>query len=179
MGCDIHAFVEFKDKKDKRNDPYWRSYSDEIDLGRNYYMFGCLTNGNVRQSVKLKNGVDPKGLPDKVSFTVEVASTLYITKTGEGDNETTLEKAKRWAEGGRCKLHYRDSDPTNPFRVDHPDWHNHSWLTCDEYGAIIKEAKKNKDDDEWVGVDYLATLDLMKSFDKRGMDVRLVFYFDN
>lgn len=64
MGCDIHGFIEYRDKDDKRDEPNWNSVSvDELSLGRNYNVFGYLTDGQVRYDPELKFGVHPKGLP--------------------------------------------------------------------------------------------------------------------
>ena len=182
MGCDIHAFIEYRDKEDKREEAYWEAFSGELSLGRNYYMFGYLTNGNVRYGgVNLKFGVDPKGLPKDPSYEIKNNSRLWITEKGEGDNETTLEKAEKWNKSLGCKIHYDHwNDKSKPSHVDHPDLHSHSWLSLKEYKMILDAAiKDQKKHHEWVNIQYKVIYDLMKSLDKNGMEVRLVFWFDN
>ena len=82
------------------------------------------------------NGFEPKGLPpfDDLGYSSRNDSVCYITKDGEGDNETTLERALGWVRGDASKLHYRGDEPQ---WVDHPDWHSHNWLTTAEYEQAI------------------------------------------
>lgn len=72
MGCDIHAFVEYKSKHDFRHDARWDSFSsDQINLDRNYNLFGYLTNGQVRYDPDMEYGINPRGLPEYPSHEVE------------------------------------------------------------------------------------------------------------
>lgn len=143
-------------------------------------MFGYLTNGSVRYDPNLEFGIDPKGLPEgKLSYDVQNEYRLYITEDGEGDNETTMERALNYNERYGCKLHYSDRDKEKPLFVDSPDLHSHSWLSLDEYEMLIDEMKKKEDVDVYVGVIWLAVLDLMKSLENNGMKTRFVFWFDN
>lgn len=178
MGCDIHAFIEYKETWDDGSE-HWNSFSDEISLGRNYFMFGCLTNGNVRYPIRIKSGVDPKGLPPNVSWEVENANTLYITEKGEGEYEATMSNAMRWVRDYGKKFTYHP-ESKKPVKIENPDWHTHSWLTIKEYEAILKTAEKiAKKEGENVYFMYWSVLDLMKSLAKRGEEARLVFWFDN
>lgn len=67
MGCDINAFLEYSENKE-----FWNTFADNIHLGRNYRMFGYLTNGSVRYDVELGFGlgIDPRGTPPNPSYTV-------------------------------------------------------------------------------------------------------------
>ena len=169
MGADIHAFVEFKEKNVKYD--YWDCFGDEINLGRNYDMFGYLTDGLVRSSEVLKCGIEPRGLPEgKLSWDVMRRARLKITEDGCGENEVTLEKAKKWG----VKI-YNDSNG-NPCEVDHPDWHNHSWLSYKELKAILSEIRRKR---IGVGTAYKAVLAVMKTYEDDKYDTRLVFWFDN
>lgn len=180
MGCDIHGFVEFRDKDDKRDEPFWQSFSEQLNLGRNYGVFGYLTNGSVRYDPNLEFGIDPKGLPkDNLSYDVQNACRLYISKDGEGDNETTMERALRYNEQYGCKLYYSERDKEKPLFVDNPDFHSHSWLSLTEYEMLIDEMKKKEDEDVYINVQFLAVLDLMKSLENNRMKTRFVFWFDN
>lgn len=178
MGCDIHAFVEYKETWDNGHEQ-WTAFSGELDLGRNYFIFGCLTNGNVRYPIKIKPGVEPKGLPSIVSWEVEHANTLYITEKGDGERETTIANALKWAKDYGKKFTY-DVKSNQPIKIENPDWHTHSWLTVKEYEAILKTAEKiAKKEGESIYFPYWSVLDLMKSLTKRGEEARLVFWFDN
>ena len=75
MGCDIHGFIEYRSKDDKRDEPHWHAVSEELNLGRNYNVFGYLTDGAVRYDPNLEFGVPPKGIPKgNLSFEVKEAS---------------------------------------------------------------------------------------------------------
>jgi hypothetical protein len=75
MGCDIHGFIEYRSKDDKRDEPIWNAVSEELSLGRNYNVFGYLTDGQVRYNPELEFGVRPKGLPKgNLSFEVREAN---------------------------------------------------------------------------------------------------------
>lgn len=167
MGCDIHAFIEFKPKEYD----YWDSFGGELNLGRNYEMFGFLTDGEVRSGDSLKSSIPPRGIPDgKLSWDVDDSLKLYITEDGKGEHETTLEDAQRW----RGKI-YNDKDG-KPYMVDHPDWHTHSWLTYKEFKSILDEMKRKRID---VYTPYKAVLSVMKTFEEEKYLTRLVFWFDN
>lgn len=59
-------FLEYSEDKE-----LWLTYADRIHLGRNYRMFGYLTNGIVRYAVDMENGVDSRGLPKNLSYGVQ------------------------------------------------------------------------------------------------------------
>ena len=63
MGCDIHAFIEYKAQN------IWEAFSQELNLARNYAIFGALAN--VREKMKLKP-ILPRGLPNNLSIIVKV-----------------------------------------------------------------------------------------------------------
>ena len=188
MGCDIHMYFEYTDNetierslKGEKNGngqlikPYWRDIGGRINPGRNYAMFGFLSKG-VRSD--FDNGFEPKGLPpfDDLGYSSRNDSVCYITKDGEDENETTLERALKWAESG-CKIHYRGGEPT---WVDHPDWHSHNWLTTSEYEQAINNYIEYAKNDDWgVPVEYGAMLAAMKYLETNGYTARVVFWFDN
>lgn len=67
MGCDISMFLEYSENKE-----FWNTFADSIHLGRNYRMFGYLTNGSVRYDLDLplNVGIDTRGTPSNLSYTV-------------------------------------------------------------------------------------------------------------
>lgn len=65
MGCDIHAFVEYRQPKgdEGQDPPEWRGFR-EAHLERDYEMFGLLAG--VRSLVDPI--ADPRGLPPDIGF---------------------------------------------------------------------------------------------------------------
>ena len=190
MGCDIHMYFEYTDnetleksKKGKKNGngevikPYWCDLGGGINPGRNYAMFGFLSKG-VRSD--FDNGFEPKGLPpfDDLGYSSRNDSVCYISDDGQGDHETTLERALSWAANDPSKLHYRGDKPT---WVDHPDWHSHNWLTTAEYEQAINNYIEYYKTEEDFGVpaEYGAMLAAMQYLEKNGYTARVVFWFDN
>ncbi len=186
MGCDIHMYVEYifqndvkrykQELKEGNSDarkPFVHSFGDQINPGRNYCMFGCLASG-VRDDID--GAIDPKGLPpeDQLGYMSKCDNRLFITEDGDGEGECTLENAKKWEEYGR-KITYINDEP---YSVEHPDWHSHSWLTLKEYKQALELYKQNSRFDG-IPIEYQAILDLMKSFKKNGAIPRIVFWFDN
>lgn len=191
MGCDIHMYLEYTDKKTldrvakgetksvfKGEKPYWGSFGGRINPGRNYWMFGFISKG-VRSF--FDNGLPAKGLPpfDELGYHSRNDSVCYISETLGDENSVTLETALRWAEGGRLKIINDQSG--KPRWVEHPDWHSHTWLTTSEFESAIKKYKAycKKTDENDTPIEYLALLSAMKTFDKNGYVSRLVVWFDN
>jgi hypothetical protein len=166
MGCDIHMYIQYKEKKSN----YWYGFGGRINPGRDYTMFGILAG--VRDTNQPKY-YDPKGLPDhELSYAANDDLYLYITDNGEGDGETTLERAKQWG----VKI-INDSDG-KPYRAEHPDWYNHSWLTTAELKKAYSWYKKHKG---WKPcLEYRVVLSTMNTLENDGKnDVIVVFWFDN
>lgn len=197
MGCDIHMYLEYGSKerhqqaldgkengRGEKITMYWQGLGGRMSMGRNYSMFGILSQG-VRSD--FDNGSPAKGLPtDGMSWETEDDAYIRIdNELAKNDYEghyCTLAQAEGWAKYGE-KIHYRtDADGNEiPWRVDHPDWHSHSWLTTEEYEAALQEYEKLAGSDEYWGVPatYKAVLAAMKSFESDGQIARVIFWFDN
>lgn len=173
MGCDVHMYVEYKDKDSE----YWHGFGGRINPGRNYGMFAILAK--VRGSYP--KSFSPKGIKDlTLSYHCQDDYYLDISEDGKGDNETTLERALDWNKRYNSEL-VCGSDG-KPYRVEHPDWHSHSWMNIKELTEAYKIYKKEEKKEYGTGsvpVEYKALLDLMKSLEKGGYDTRVVFWFDN
>lgn len=167
MGCDIHMYVEYKSKE--RFDDYWTYFWGKINPGRNYWMFGLIAK--VRGS--FKESFNPKGMPNNASYVAEEDNYVYITKEGIGDNECTIEQAKKWERYG-CKISYHCNIAT---KVTHPDWHSHTWLTTEEFEYVIDCHNKMKGAQREP--QYEALLASMKKLEELGNDVRVICWFDN
>lgn len=174
MGADIHMYVQYGTK----GRDYWSGFGGRINPGRNYAMFGILAG--VRR--EFPESFEPKGLPShELSYQCNGDLYLYITKDGEGEGETTMEKALEWNKTYRCKL-VNDRDG-KPIKVMHPDMHSHSWMNVKElskaYRTYFKMVKKEFGTGS-VPAEYKAILDVMKSLEKNGDYIaEVVFWFDN
>lgn len=169
MGCDIHAYVEYRnDYNDKEN---WNNFGGRINPGRHYGVFAKLVGVCNYDGYDIKPLSEPKGLPTVLSWVVKYDNQIYITKEAEScANECTTEQAERWIKSGY-------SERVDENHVTHPDWHSHSWCTADELEEVFNDPKTqfNKEQE----VEYVALLDLMRSFERQGKKTRLVFWFDN
>lgn len=163
MGCDIHMYVEYQ--RGGRTD--WSNWGARINPGRDYELFGKLA-GVRRKAAPL---VPLRGIPSDISFMTDWDWWLWISeKNPEHEEFCTLAKAIEWKEHG-CRIEERDG---KPYRVEHPDWHDASWVTPSELGnALEAPAEWSHDDSYW------ALLAAMFCLEQRGNKVRVVFWFDN
>ena len=207
MGCDIHLYIEYKNKKvafDGYKDN-WHSFGKSINTGRNYAMFALMANvRNYYSDGKLPVLVEPRGIPEDVGYIAKDDNQLYICED-EGENYTTMERAEKWVESGSSK--FIDNQEGKPTWVTHPDWHSHSWLTTSEFETIINQylelesgwhkervaehmtfvEQNNIKLESWAYAppvmndepEYQVVLASMKRFEELGYDARIVFWFDN
>ena len=126
MGCDIHCYVEYKNKAIDR----WSPFGGAINPGRNYDIFAKLAG------VRNYNGVKPvaerRGMPDDAAYVARYANVLFVT-TSPGEEYVTPGQAAMWVASGSSK-YVGDENQW----VTHPDWHSHSWLTTQEFAHAIE-----------------------------------------
>lgn len=168
MGCDIHMYVEYKRKQSTN----YSNFGGRINPGRNYYMFGILSNGVRSDNEK---GFSAKGMPDydSLGYSSRSDSQLYITDT-EGDGYVTEDRAEEWVKSGSSVF----TDERKKF-VTHPDWHSHSWLTLEEYQKAMDIYNEHPEALQYNEPEYNAILAIMKSLENDGLETRVVFWFDN
>lgn len=185
MGADIHMFVEYRNKKraqeDKQNGrkPYWYSYGDHMNPGRNYTLFAVLAGvrGNYEDSF------EPKGRLERVEMGYMSGSGAHLYIVDKPTNEVreegccSREQAEIWAQYGSKIIEDK--------WVEHPDWHSHSWMTIEELEEAFERYKVHATQ-EWgepitdVPLEYRALLASMKALEDGGEnEVRVVFWFDN
>lgn len=171
MGCDIHMYIEYRDKK---SDNSFISFGGNISPGRNYLMFGYLAKGTRSD---LDKGFEPKGLPsrDELGYNSKDDAYLYITKDGKDEDETTLENALKWEKYGNKIIYQNDKSVW----VEHPDWHTHSWLSLEEYKQALENYKNHPSAIGYKEPKYDAVLAAMQSLNDSGHEVRIVFWFVN
>ena len=209
MGCDIHLYIEYKNKKvafDGYKDN-WHSFGQRINPGRNYAMFALMANvRNHYSDGKLPVLVEPRGIPDDAEYYSSGDDRIYISEEKyDGEHSVTMERAKSWVESGRSK--FINNQKGEPTWVTDPDNHSHSWLTTSEFETIINnylelEAGWHKERvaehmtfveqnniklESWAYAppvmkyepEYQVVLASMKRFEELGYDARIVFWFDN
>jgi hypothetical protein len=165
MGCDIHAYVEYR--KADAEPREWINYGNRINPGRNYWIFGLMSDG-VRAS--FPESKSAKGLPSDLGYASRWDALLYIDEK-ESKGHCTLLQATKW----KGKIYERDG---KPYATDHPDWHSHSWLSTAEYEEVLNTYDA-MDSANYPEAEYRALLASMKELEKHGNEVRLVFWFDN
>lgn len=175
MGCDIHMYVQYREKERAGTQyDWWSSFGGRINPGRNYSLFGVLCDG-VRSEAPEGKCYEQRGLPEKLGYAADYDVHLHIRDDDEPreENTCTLEDAKRW---GR-RIEY-DKDG-KPWRTSHPDWHSHSWLTTKELAQAYRWYNSiNRG--YGVGAEYKALLAAMKALENKGKnEVIVVFWFDN
>jgi len=169
MGCDIHAYVEYKSQYFAEEDdhPHYYLFAD-LCLRRNYRMFALMAGVRAYEGHEIL--YMPRGLPEHVDYRIMAQYTLYVAlDVDEPSRECTPEEAERYIKAGWSK--WWDEKHT---RITHPDWHHASWLSASEFEQCLDAYGKRYGD---VPLDYKATLDAMLSLG-RGIS-RLVFWFDN
>jgi hypothetical protein len=209
MGCDIHLYIEYKNKKvafDGYKDN-WHSFGQRINPGRNYAMFALMANvRNHYSDGKLPVLVEPRGIPDDAEYYSSGDDRIYISEEKyDGEHSVTMERAKSWVESGSSK--FINNQKGEPTWVTDPDNHSHSWLTTSEFETIINNyleleagwhkervdthnkmvAKENIQPISWMYAppvtndepQYQVVLASMKGFEEVGYDARIVFWFDN
>jgi len=176
MGCDIHMYVQYKEKKNaaeaekEGRDPYWWDFGGGFNPGRNYTLFGILAG--VRDNPEYS--FEPKGIPDfGLGWGARSDLYLYITEDPiPGENCCTLEQAQSWR-----RPIVNDSNG-KPWYTQHPDWHSHSWMTIKELEQAYRWYKK--DTKYSPCLEYRALLKTMKALEDGGKnEVIVVFWFDN
>jgi len=169
MGCNIHAYIEYREPTQK----HWSNFGEQFRLDRWYGMFAKLADVRNRLG-EMKPISKPKGLPNDLGWKTKYGNLLYMESDKECDCDNTgycsKSDAENWVKHGSSEI-------IDEHWVTHPDWHSHSWLTTKE----LEEAFSDEllEFDEKKSPDYGATLNVMKYFESIGYETRLVFWFDN
>jgi hypothetical protein len=180
MGCDIHAFIEFKEE----SGIFASLTNGTLALPREFPLFNHLAFGDGGCSEELP--YPPRGLPadlssatrsyfyapaDKVRDRVHVHLSLIANVTGkpvEALMEVYLSGVSPAAkEEYRCRQ-----------LLPEPELHTHSWLTFGELEEVLAWARMRRDD---LSPEFAATVGAMQVLAVRFGDkdqVRLVFGFD-
>ena len=139
------------------------NYFGEVNIFRHYALFSLMAG--IRGTHKL---YQPKGLPERLSWTTRDKAALYITDNPQIKDvlSCTREDAERW--GSR----YTDESKT---RIWNPDFHTHSWLDLGELDLLLKEYNKIGGRCNALEATYSAMITLKNL----GCNPRLIFWFDS
>lgn len=153
MGCDIHLYIEYREKninndKRKSNDISldWRSFGGRINPGRNYALFALMADvRNFHDQFPVS--IPPRGIPSDIAMSAGNDNKIYITDNPDafvGETTVTMDRAKTLVEDGSSEFVYlnSDTDKNVPFWITNPDFHSHSWLTTVEFANIFDEYLK-------------------------------------
>jgi hypothetical protein len=178
MGCDIHLYAEYSNPVDgSGRKTYWENFGGRFG-NRDYTLFGMLAG--------LRGGdalIEPRCLPDDLSYITKGDSILYIDDNGVNEGCCTLANAQQWEKYG-SKIHYHNGVPVS---VDHPDWYSHSWHTLEEFKAAVLATEKYNYSEPGepaqlhgrLDVEYYGLIAALEKIQEEGKNVRLVFWFDN
>lgn len=162
MGCDIHAYIEFDPGW---KEPTWLHYGRAF-FWRNYELFGRMAGVRYTEVQHIK----PKGFPTDADTTTRREYFLELIDDATLQNEAGYCSPECATTYVKYSGSYYTTFGTKTF-VSHPDWHTASWLTRDEFDAIAKDLKEDKDKQA------LAVSNLMNTLTCPA--VRIVFWFDN
>lgn len=179
MGCDIHAYVEYRKKPSEDVDPKynsWWSLTGQLSLPRNYHFFEIIAGVRGDNSI-----FETKGIPEDMSWTAQDDWYLYINDESEDENDdgdddgdgekiVSLKTALQYQEYGSKILYHENG---KPYRVEHPDWHSPTWLSTNELNEAVSHLHMHADPA------YEAVLAMMESLESNGREARLVVWFDN
>lgn len=206
MGCDIHCYVEYR-RTDE--DGGWWSFGGRINPGRNYSTFSNLAGvrGSLPKTGVEPRGIpedlgshswsdwwlwitdEVKDFTGRIASTVDALMLACLANPDDGAARAALcDELQASVEGGGRRRHHCPGACTPEqaekyakygseylFRdgkrvaVQHPDWHTPSWLTPAEWERMTRAA----------GPEYQAMTAAMRSLEKTGHVVRVVFWFDN
>jgi hypothetical protein len=172
MGCDIHAFVEYRDPKNDR--ATWQGFGQQFRLWRNYLMFGVLAG--VR-AYGMKPVITPRGVPKDVGYAVVEDYTYYIVEDKDYNDymerNIAKTKAEKWVENGSAEWWDKEHK-----RITSSDYHTGSWVTPKELEKCFYNYRMENEGNA-PSPDYEAILTVMQFFESEGLEARLVFWFDN
>lgn len=158
MGCDIHAYIEFRDGD------RWSGFAGRVNPGRNYKVFGILAGVRTDGPPVIQ----PRGVPPDMSWQTNDDFHLHVVENDKEVWEGAVARAtaEEWVKSGASQWH------VDGRRVTHPDWHTASWLTLPEYEAALQRFTDTEPE-------YRAVAAAMRELELCGCVTRLVFWFDN
>jgi hypothetical protein len=167
MGCDIHAFVEYRRPGEKS----WECFGGEHHLERCYALFSRL--GGVRVQGSEDSTAERRGLPADASLDVAGHDQLTVVDELVADSRVALwDAVEEWLKVGAVRVVLADADG-QPLVVSHPDHHSHSWCSPTELAKVLGAH------DEGAPFQWGLMADLLIHIKEAGNEARMVFWFDS
>lgn len=145
MGCDIHCYIEYRDRDvSDLEDKSWSSFGGRINPGRNYAIFSLMAG--VRSWNEGNILFEPRGLAENLGYYSRGDNFLYITadekecSCGGSCDSVSMSKAEKWVKSGSS--YFKNNREGKPTWVSQPDWHSHSWLSLSEFRQVLEKYKE-------------------------------------
>lgn len=171
MGCDIHVYVEYRDKNIESRWATWRNFGGRYWVGRDYTLFARLRN--VRSYGDVSAVVTAQPLPGDLDWTTKNDYYYHVVPDADfeqqNDGECKYVKqstADEWVARGYSKRH-----PTEENLVSCPDWHS---AGCVDLASWKKVIRGQNADARWHVIAAMC-----KELENRNYETRIVFWFDN
>ena len=168
MGCDIHLYVEYRNKN--RNSPWEESGIVMPNCGdRSYEMFAVMAD--VRNYNNLERIVPDRGYPMDAAYSTDKAYFCEISENELHENPFYHEPI-RIKKVGKRTLYMREE----------LDYHSANWCTASELEECINFIFKKEENEVWIGnyIEWFVLLGAMKGYEITGeYECRAVYWFDN
>ncbi len=186
MGCDIHRYLEYKDK----NADHWYSTPISGQGFQNYALFGFLEEG-VREIHNPEKYYihEPVGLPEDIGF--HAKHDFYLTVNDEYASKEyekciTKEKAEKYITDWPYLKVIKNKDDEIE-KIQDPNWYGMTYIDLEEFDKIIESYKKYliKEEDipekfiDFYIIEIMATYNYMKTYNDCGYQTRIVYWFDS
>jgi hypothetical protein len=186
MGCDIHCYVEYTNKKDDDATSEWRSFLPRVNPGRDYLLFANIAGVRVDN---INPVVELRGVPEDAGWRAKWDNYYIINdedaercEDHDENRYVRLATAKEWESYGYSKIVY-GTGKSDPY-IQSPDHHSHTWLTVDELEEALNRTDNHPERSKSLGfgkvdAEYRALVAAMRVLEENGFRTRMVIWFDN
>ena len=166
MGCDIHVYLEYKNRDQSGWNKDWNTLAfDGLFIQRDYTLFALMAN--VRNYDNITPVSEQKGIPSDINWATKNRYYLHI-------DSKHLDLAKKWVNSGQSTI--LDAEGGREVRegdfISSPDWHNASYMDIKEVRAVNKRLPHGN-------ASFKAVIGAMGALERAGYESRIVFFFDN
>lgn len=174
MGCDIHIYMEYRGKGKDGAAQGWRCFGGRINPGRDYHLFGMLAG--VRGGLGRGAIFPVRGKPRDMGICAASDAIMRVSEERAGsDGYIDKKTAEEWIRRGSAEWIGNRKEA-----VTHPDWHDFTWLTVEEFADVLHLAEDDDRRGYRIGEEYWAIAAALREIERRGdFNARVVFWFDN